>query len=110
MTTTKNVVACQPENPWLAFTARIQQVRPETPGVATYNLVFDAPALADGFCFRPGQFNMLYAPGVGEAAISISGDPGDRAKIVHTIRAYGAVTSRMMTLRAGDVVGIRAER
>ena len=34
------------------------------------------PADGNGFfSFSPGQFNMLYAFGVGESAISISGDP-----------------------------------
>lgn len=107
MTTTKNVVACQPENPWLSFTARIQQVRPETPGVATYNLVFDAPALADGFCFRPGQFNMLYLPGLGEVAISISGDPADYSTVPHTIREAGSVTQALARLGDGATIGVR---
>ena len=44
---------------------------------------------------RPGQFNMLYAFGVGEVPISISGDPGRRGPLVHTIRAVGAVTARV---------------
>ncbi len=63
--------------------------------------------LHHGFSFRPGQFNMLYMYGVGEVPISISGDPGDTGKIVHTIRAYGAVTNRMITLKKGDMVGVR---
>jgi NAD(P)H-flavin reductase len=83
----------------------IQHYKKETRDTFTLEIV-----LAGGqreWHFKAGQYNMLYMYGVGEVPISISGDPGDRAKIVHTIRAYGAVTSRMMTLRAGDVVGIR---
>ena len=38
----------------------------------------------------PGQFNMLYAFGVGEVPISISGDPADARSLIHTIRAVGA--------------------
>jgi len=107
MTTTKSVPACLPANPWLAFTARIQQVRPETPGVATYDLVFDDPALADGFSFRPGQFNMLYLPGLGEAAISISGDPTDYSSVPHTIREAGNVTQALARLGEGATIGVR---
>jgi NAD(P)H-flavin reductase len=107
MTTAKSAVACQPENPWLAFTARIQQVRPETPGVATYNLVFDDPSLADGFSFRPGQFNMLYLPGLGEVAISISGDPSDYSTVPHTIREAGSVTQALARLGDGATIGVR---
>lgn len=60
-----------------------------------------------GFSFKAGQFNMLYMYGTGEVPISVSGDPFDKKKIVHTIRAYGAVTSRMMTLKKGDMMGVR---
>ncbi|MFH1155553.1 MAG: FAD/NAD(P)-binding protein [Pseudomonadota bacterium] len=60
-----------------------------------------------GFSFKAGQFNMLYMFGTGEVPISISGDPGDEHRIIHTIRAYGSVTSRMMGLRKGDSVGVR---
>ena len=56
----------------------------------------------------PGQFDMLYAFGVGEVPISTSGDPenGD-GTLVHTIRAVGAVTKALCHARAGDVLGVR---
>lgn len=60
-----------------------------------------------GFSFAPGQFNMLYAFGVGEVAISISGDPGDGSSLTHTVRAVGAVTSAIRSLEPGDPIGIR---
>ncbi|MCC6803361.1 MAG: FAD/NAD(P)-binding protein [Anaerolineae bacterium] len=57
--------------------------------------------------FEPGQFNMLYVFGVGEIPISISGDPAHPERLIHTVRAVGAVTNAMNTLEAGDVVGVR---
>jgi NAD(P)H-flavin reductase len=57
--------------------------------------------------FQPGQFNMLYMFGIGEVPISISGDPADPGRILHTIRAYGAVTTRMMILKSEDAIGVR---
>jgi NAD(P)H-flavin reductase len=57
--------------------------------------------------FTPGQFNMLYVFGVGEVPISISGDPGDISKLVHTTRAVGSVTKAMQKLKAGDNLGVR---
>jgi len=58
--------------------------------------------------FAPGQFNMLYAFGVGESAISISGDPGlDGGLLTHTIRRVGAVTSALSRLKKGDQIGLR---
>ena len=107
MTSTPSVSACQSANPWLAYTARIQSVRDETPGVATYDLVFDDPVLADGFTFQPGQFNMLYLPGVGEVAISISGDPVDFSSVPHTIREAGHVTQALARLGEGATIGVR---
>lgn len=59
------------------------------------------------FAFSPGQFNMLYAFGVGEVPISISGDPAAPGRLVHTIRNVGAVTDALSRLRKGDLVGVR---
>ncbi|HUH07921.1 MAG TPA: FAD/NAD(P)-binding protein [Egibacteraceae bacterium] len=55
--------------------------------------------------FSPGQFDMLYAFGVGEAAISFSG-AGD-GRVEHTVRAVGAVTRALCATRRGDVLGVR---
>jgi NAD(P)H-flavin reductase len=57
--------------------------------------------------FKPGQFNMLYSHGVGEAAISVSGDPKKREKLIHTIRAVGKITNSLTSLEPGSVVGVR---
>ncbi len=57
--------------------------------------------------FEPGQFTMLYVPGVGEAPLSISGDPRQGDRIVHTIRAVGAVTNALCGLTPGDEIGFR---
>lgn len=57
--------------------------------------------------FAAGQFNMLYVFGLGEIPISISGDPAEPDRLVHTTRAVGAVTRAMATLRIGDMIGVR---
>jgi len=57
---------------------------------------------------QPGEFMMLYAFGVGEAAISISGDPTvTDGSITHTIRAVGAVSRALHDAQPGTVVGVR---
>jgi len=61
----------------------------------------------EGFGFAPGQFNMLTVLGLGEVPISISGDPGDRSRLVHTIRAVGPVTRALCRLTPGETVGVR---
>lgn len=57
--------------------------------------------------FQPGQFNMLYAFGIGEAAISISGDPADPDRLIHTVRSVGKVSAALTSLKDGDMVGVR---
>lgn len=57
---------------------------------------------------RPGEFMMLYAFGVGEAAISVSGDPTvTDGSITHTVRAVGAVSRALHDAEPGTVVGVR---
>ena len=56
--------------------------------------------------YAPGQFNMLTAFGVGESAISISGDPAS-GRLVHTVRAIGPVSRALCNLRPGDAIGVR---
>lgn len=57
---------------------------------------------------QPGEFMMLYAFGVGEAAISISGDPTvTDGSITHTVRAVGAVSRALHDAQPGSVIGVR---
>jgi len=55
---------------------------------------------------QPGQFTMLYAFGVGEVPISISG-PADGPDLVQTIRSVGAVTRALCAAGPGQLVGVR---
>jgi NAD(P)H-flavin reductase len=57
--------------------------------------------------FMPGQFNMLYAFGVGEAAISISDQTSRGGGFVHTVREVGAVSRAIAGLKAGASLGVR---
>jgi NAD(P)H-flavin reductase len=57
--------------------------------------------------FVPGQFNMLTVFGVGEVPISLSGDPAQAGRLVHTIRMVGPVSDALALLGPGDVVGLR---
>jgi anaerobic sulfite reductase subunit B len=56
--------------------------------------------------FRPGQFTMLYAVGVGEIPVSVSG-PAGSAALTQTIRAVGAVSAALCSAQAGQLVGVR---
>ncbi|AKU96258.1 Oxidoreductase FAD/NAD(P)-binding [Labilithrix luteola] len=89
-------------NPYVTTPMRIANAIRDLEDVFT--LTFDAPS---GFAFRPGQFNMLYVHGVGEVAISISGNADEPERLVHTVRSVGTVTRAMATLEVGDMLGVR---
>lgn len=100
-------VVTQSTNPWLAHPVRVESIKPEASGVATYALVFEDPAVRQAYSFRPGQFNMLYLPGFGEAAISLSSDPAVPEVLLHTVRVAGNVTRALARKRAGDQIAVR---
>jgi NAD(P)H-flavin reductase len=93
-------------DPFLPELAVIRRVEAETPGTATFHLVLQDPARHAAYRPQPGQFNMLYVPGVGEVPISVSSDSQAPA-IAHTIRAVGMVTQVIDRLRPGDMLGFR---
>jgi NAD(P)H-flavin reductase len=75
---------------------------PEMRGVVTLALEpVDGPPLG----FAPGQFTMLYAFGVGEVPISISG--ARNGAILQTVREVGAVTRALCAAEPGEVLGVR---
>lgn len=90
-------------DPMLPGSRRIMRARRELSDVWT----IEVEPGAGGFEFAPGQFNMLYAFGVGEAAISISGDPARPDRLIHTIRSVGRVSAALSGLKAGDMLGVR---
>ncbi len=92
-------------DPMLPVPWRVVRTQPETHDAFTLTL---APVeKGTPFTFEAGQFNMLYAPGVGEAAISMSGCSGTVDQVVHTIRAAGRVTKTLRGLKRGDTLGLR---
>ena len=103
------------EAPALAFAAddaalprpyRLSRTWRETADTFSFEIdpVGDAGAVGG---FAPGQFVMLYAFGVGEAPMSISGDPGRPGSLRHTTREVGPVTRALGRLRPGDPLGVR---
>ncbi len=87
--------------------AEIVEKRPETRGIYTFRLRVRDEGKRAAFRFRPGQFNMVYAFGVGEVPISIASDPDEPDVLDHTIRVVGNVTGVLERLKVGDVVGLR---
>ena len=92
-----------PVAPMLPAAYRVSRVRRETHDTRTLEI----DAGDRGFSFLPGQFNMLYAFGKGEAPISVSGDPARPERLVHTVRAVGAVSRALTALKTGEMLGVR---
>jgi NAD(P)H-flavin reductase len=92
-------------DPMLSEPYRVEVMRKET--YDTFTLQLEPRDPAGTFSFAPGQFNMLYVFGVGEVPISISGDPSNPKRLIHTTRSVGAVTKAMRKLNHGDLLGVR---
>ena len=91
------------KDPLLPHLVEMQSWQQESELVFTFQV---APPEEYG-SFRAGQFNMLYLAGMGESAISISGDPADRNHLTHTVRAVGNVTRALHGLRPPARIGLR---
>ncbi|MEA3297182.1 MAG: FAD/NAD(P)-binding protein [candidate division Zixibacteria bacterium] len=93
------------KDPMLIQPFTIRRVAKETHD--TFSLWLESDSENDDFRFCPGQFNMLYAFGVGEVPISISGDPTKPETLIHTTREVGTVTRAMRKLKVGNSLGVR---
>ncbi|MFA5096846.1 MAG: FAD/NAD(P)-binding protein [Candidatus Omnitrophota bacterium] len=82
--------------------AVIEAVSEETPTIKTFRIRPEG-----GLDFATGQFIELTVPGVGEAPFTPSSDPAVKERLELTIMNAGAVTSKLHTMREGDVVGLR---
>ena len=82
--------------PWIPQLYQVARVRRELPDTTTLEL---APVAGPRPSFAPGQFNMLYAFGVGEAAIAPLTAP--------TSRTVWTKCSASAALKAGATIGVR---
>jgi NAD(P)H-flavin reductase len=91
----------------MTIPVRIAGMDEENFNTHTFRLEIVDPVIRRNYRFAPGQFNMIYVPGVGEAAISISSDSETPETLEHTIREVGSVTRAIKRLGVGGVVGLR---
>lgn len=90
----------------LPFEVTIKWIKKETRDTSTYAFSIKDKEIRRSYRFRPGQFNMIYIPGIGEAPISISSSPDDH-DLTHTIRIAGDVTTAIGRLNHGESLYIR---
>lgn len=77
---------------------RITEVVDECYDTKTFRFEWDAEV-------RPGQFVMVWVPGIDEIPMSVSGIDGRMKSI--TVKAIGEATRALHLLRAGDVLRVR---
>lgn len=92
------------DNSFVPRSYRVMRSRRELADTVTLEL---KPLAGARPAFAAGQFNMLYVFGIGEAAISVSGDPAQHDTFVHTIRDVGAVSGALARVTAGTTLGVR---
>ena len=85
-------------NPYSLIKAEIVEKIKETYDTYTFRIKCNGD-------FKPGQYNMIYYFGIGEAPISIAGYDGEILE--HTIRAAGDVTNHIDSLKEGDFIYYR---
>ncbi|MGP8072509.1 MAG: FAD/NAD(P)-binding protein [Thermoplasmata archaeon] len=93
------------ESPWVPHPFRVERRTTET--ADTMTLVLAPRRGVRPISFRPGQFNMVYVFGVGEAAISVAGDPAHPETLTHTVRSAGKVSAALAQAAPGTTVGVR---
>lgn len=82
----------------LPRTYRIASVKRETAMVTTFTFAVSLGA-------KPGQFAMVWLPGVDEIPVSIAMDDGKSLRI--TFFAVGDMTQKLSKCQKGDLVGLR---
>ncbi len=92
-------------SPWAPVPYSVVRIETENDKLWTFDL---CPAGSQSISpMLPGQFNMLYAFGMGEIPISVSSLYVSHPTLTHTIQGVGPVSQAICQLRLGDMVGVR---
>jgi dihydroorotate dehydrogenase electron transfer subunit len=83
------------------ITYKIQEVRAENSKIKTFS--FHAPKIAKKA--KPGNFVMVWIPGVDEIPISISNSHGENIEI--TVKAVGEASNSLCSKKVGEYIGLR---
>ena len=103
-TDTRRPAADLVTGPMVPRTFVVTRRRQDTEDTATLWLEPDGGGT---FTFAAGQFTMLQAFGVGEAPVSISGDPQITDHLQHTVRDVGSVSGALARAQIGTRLGVR---
>ena len=81
-------------------TTKIADIKTENPTVKTFTMKDDLCAKA-----KPGQFIMLWIPGIDEIPLSIQDAGNGEASV--TVKAVGDATRHLHQMKTGEIIGIR---
>ncbi len=83
-------------------TVKIETAQAETPTVKSLSF-------RDRVCARaePGQFAMMWIPGVDEIPMSLSALQPDKNRVAITVEKVGKATKTLHKTKAGDTIGVR---
>lgn len=83
-------------------TVKIEAVQEETPTVKSFTFRDKACARAE-----PGQFAMIWIPGVDEVPMSLSELLPERSQAAITVERIGEATNALHEMKPGDTIGVR---
>lgn len=81
-------------------TTQITEIKSESPTVKTYTINDDLCGKAN-----PGQFLMLWIPGIDEIPLSIMNAENGIVQV--TVKAIGDATRHLHSMTVGETVGVR---
>ncbi len=90
-------------NPYIPKPALVEEIFDEAPLIKTFKI----KTLSDSIEFTPGQFVMIYVPGIGESPFAISSSPFNKEYIKVSVRAVGDVTKALHRLSPKSLIGVR---
>ena len=96
-------------NPYVPMSMVIDRIVDEVTDrtIKSFDLAFAEERDAERFCFAPGQFCELSIFGEGEAPFGIASSPTEEGFVRFTVKKAGVVTSKLHSLKEGDVIGMR---
>lgn len=96
-------------NPYVPVAMEIVRISDETDDrtIKSLDLAWIHDRDGENFQYTPGQFCELSVLGQGEAPFGIASSPTETGFVRFTISRAGVVTSKLHSLKPGDVIGLR---
>jgi sulfhydrogenase subunit gamma (sulfur reductase) len=97
-------VASNPYRPYLGTTVGVRDLATD---IRMFQVELNDPEERESFAYRPGQFALVSALGVGEAPFCLTSTSLRGPTLEFAVNRVGTVTSALHRLGEGDVVGVR---